>query len=185
MLKLQKAQETFMKAVLIVAASALLNGLVVSAAQPDLRPGFRSEFLKQLDEVEKKSLSLARAIPEEKFSWRPQEGVRSFGEVFSHLAGANYMFSNFIGGKLPDGVNPHVEKASPQKADITEKLRKSFAHARRVVMNMQDSDLDREVKMFGNMVSERQVLFVMANHAHEHLGQAIAYARMNGITPPW
>jgi uncharacterized damage-inducible protein DinB len=29
------------------------------------------------------------------------------------------------------------------------------------------------------------VLELLATHNHEHLGQMIAYARMNGIAPPW
>jgi len=147
--------------------------------------GFRGEFLKQLDDVEKKCVSLAEATPEAKYAWRPAAGVRSIGEVFVHIAGANYMFTRFIGAKMPEGLDPNMEKTVTKKADITELLKKSFAHARQAVSNMPDADLEKQVKMFGNMVSERQALFVMANHMHEHLGQSIAYARMNGITPPW
>jgi uncharacterized damage-inducible protein DinB len=173
-----------MKALLFTGIICLLSSATVPAVKADVS-GFRGEFLKQLDDLEKKCVSLSQAVPEEKYSWRPAQGVRSIGEVFVHIAGANYMFTRFIGAKMPEGLNPNMEKTVTKKADITELLKKSFAHAREAVKNMPDADLEKEVKMFGNTVSERMALFVMANHAHEHLGQSIAYARTNGVVPPW
>jgi uncharacterized damage-inducible protein DinB len=166
----------------------LIAGLCLAAAamaQSPSVPGFRGEFLKQLDDLEKKCVSLSEATPQAKYAWRPAEGVRSIGEVFVHIAGANYMFTRFIGAKLPEGLNPNMEKTVTKKSEITELLKKSFGHARQAVLDMPDGDLEKQVKMFGNMVTERQALFVMATHAHEHLGQSIAYARTNGVVPPW
>ena len=86
-------------------------------------------------------------MPQEKYSWRPGEGVRSVSEVFVHIAGANFLFPTFIG--------------------------------------VSDADLDKPTKLFGRSTTTREVLLVMATHMHEHLGQSIAYARVNGVVPPW
>ena len=64
-------------------------------------------------------------------------------------------------------------------------LKQSFEHVRNGVSALSDADMAKETKMFGKPATYETVLFTMANHMHEHLGQSIAYARMNGIVPPW
>ena len=39
--------------------------------------------------------------------------------------------------------------------------------------------------VFGNDNTERAAFMMALNHLHEHLGQSVAYARMNGVVPPW
>ena len=68
---------------------------------------------------------------------------------------------------------------------MIEALKASFAHVRDAVGGMSDADMTKTAKMFGQTLTYEEALFVMANHMHEHLGQAIAYARTNGIVPPW
>jgi hypothetical protein len=47
------------------------------------------------------------------------------------------------------------------------------------------AELEKPVKMFGTQTTERGVLLTTISHLHEHLGQSIAYARTNGVAPPW
>jgi uncharacterized damage-inducible protein DinB len=147
--------------------------------------GFRAEFLAQQDGVEKELLGLAEATPPGKFGWRPAEGVRSVSEVYMHVAGGNYLFLGFAGVKAPDGISPSMEKDVTDKAAVIEAMKKSFAHLRAGVASISDADLDKPVKLFGHDTTVRGVLLIAATHEHEHLGQSIAYARMNGIVPPW
>ncbi|MBI1792502.1 MAG: DinB family protein [Acidobacteria bacterium] len=150
------------------------------------RPGgFRGDFLRQLEDVEKKIVGLAQAMPQEKYGWRPGEGVRSNSEVYVHIAGANFGLPNFVGVKPPAGLSRDMEKTVTEKAKVIETLKESFEHIRKACMSVPDSDLDKEIKMFGRPSTVRGAFFLMANHMHEHLGQAIAYARTNGVTPPW
>jgi uncharacterized damage-inducible protein DinB len=154
-------------------------------AKPD-GSAIKAEILSQIGEAEKKILALAEATPAEKYTWRPAEKVRSTGEVFMHLAGANYFLPTLWGAKMPDGVNPReFEKNGGDKAKVIDTLKKSFEHARQVINAASDADLDKTIKIFGNDGTAREVLLLIATHAHEHLGQSIAYARMNGIVPPW
>jgi uncharacterized damage-inducible protein DinB len=146
----------------------------------------KAEILGQIDDAEKKILQLAEATPAEKYSWRPAEKVRSTGEVFMHLAAANYFLPTFWGTKVPDGVVPReLEKSGGDKAKVIDTLKKSFEHARQAINAASDADLDKSVKIFGQDGTARQVILLIATHAHEHLGQSIAYARMNGVVPPW
>ena len=151
--------------------------------------GFRGEFLAQQDRVEKEILGLAEATPADKYGWRPAPGVRSVAEVFTHIVGGNYGIPGFAGMKPPAGWDMEamqkMEKNVTEKAKVIEELKKSFAHLRAGIASMPDADLDKPAKFFGNDTTVRGILLVAANHEHEHLGQSIAYARMNGIVPPW
>ncbi|MEX1276149.1 MAG: DinB family protein [Bacteroidota bacterium] len=142
------------------------------------------EFMANLADVEKKLVGLAEATPAEKYAWRPAEGVRSIGEVFAHLAGGNYFILSFAGVKPPT-LDRDYEKKITEKAKIVEMMKASFAHVRKAAMEASDADLEKQTKMFGRDTNYRNVYLVIVTHAHEHLGQSIAYARMNGLTPPW
>ena len=124
-------------------------------------------------------------MPQEKYGWRPEEGVRSISEVYVHIAGANYLFLGFVGAKAPAGLDPKMEKTITDKAKVVETLKASFAFAREAVNNLSEADLMKEGKFFGRTMPYQTILFIMANHMHEHLGQSIAYARTNHVTPPW
>lgn len=156
-----------------------------TAAPAPTPPTFKQVFVNRLDDTEKKLVSLAEAMPQEKYSWRPMEGVRSVSEVFMHEAGANYGFMAMMGVKPPAGVDRNAEKTVTDKAKVVEALKASFAHVRDAVNGFTDADMAKSVKMFGMTLTQEEALFIMANHMHEHLGQAIAYARTNGIVPPW
>src|SRR5258706_260415 len=146
---------------------------------------FKAAFFSQLDEVEKKIVDLADAMPAEKYSWRPMEGVRSVSEVYMHIAGANYLLPTFIGAKSPEGLDRDMEKKVTEKPKVVEFLKQSFAHIRKVVTDTPESDLTKPAKFFGEETTVLGVIMNAALHMHEHLGQSIAYARMNQIVPPW
>jgi uncharacterized damage-inducible protein DinB len=159
--------------------------LCAQQAPPPPTSGFRAEFLRQLDDVEKKMVALAEAVPQEKYSWRPAEGVRSVSEVYMHLAGANFMLPRFVGVEPPAGIDRSMEKTVTEKAKVVEQLKQSFDHVRQVALATADANLDHSTKLFGRDATIREAFLLMATHMHEHLGQAIAYARMNGVVPPW
>jgi uncharacterized damage-inducible protein DinB len=201
-----RLEETVMKmkskTALAAAASALLCAALAAAQSPavpaapaksatpmeksSVQTGFRAEFLHQLDDVQKKITSLAEAVPADKYSWRPAPGVRSVGEVYMHIAAANLNLPRIWGVQPPAGIDSRgLEKQGDDKAKVAAALQQSFAHIRRAVETTPDADLDKAVKIFDHTGTVREAIFVAANHMHEHLGQSIAYARSNGVVPPW
>jgi len=147
--------------------------------------GFLKELINQFHFIEQRLISLADAVPEEKYIWRPADGVRSIGEVYRHAVTANYYLLSFAGAALPEGFNPDYEKADTGKQDILKSLKESYEHVRNFISTMKPEDLDKEVELPFGRFSQRGLLFIVLNHGHEHLGQSIAYARSNGIKPPW
>lgn len=148
--------------------------------------GYRSEVLAEVTIQEDKYVRLAEAIPAEKYVWRPAPDVRSFAEVFLHVSAANYNVYKLVGAPSPAGVDVKgLEKSTTDKAKVIATLKDSFAHARKAITAMPDSDLDKSLDWFGGKNTERGVLLFTVRHAAEHLGQSIAYARFVGVVPPW
>jgi uncharacterized damage-inducible protein DinB len=148
--------------------------------------GARAEFLEGLAYYEQRFIRLAEAIPAEKYSWRPGEGVRSIGEVYAHITAANYGVAHALGMQSPSGLDfKAIQAAATDKAKITQLLKDSFAHLRQAILAISDGDMDKPQKMFGRQTTVRGAFTVIIGHFGEHLGQSIAYARVNGVTPPW
>jgi uncharacterized damage-inducible protein DinB len=148
--------------------------------------GARAEFLDYVDYFQQRYVSLAEAVPADKYTWRPGEGVRSISEVFLHVAGANFNLPRLIGTQPPATFDAKgYDKSTTDKAKVVQALKDSFAHLRKAVLTMSDADLDKTTKLRGKDQSYRYVLFFMTSHLGEHLGQSIAYARINGVVPPW
>jgi uncharacterized damage-inducible protein DinB len=150
-----------------------------------------ADLLLPFGELRDHVLALAEAVPEEKYSWRPSAGVRSFREVFLHIALGNRLMLNIASGQAKDALakqieeNSAAEKAPATKAQILEKLRDSFDAIRQTLESARPATLAREIDFFGTPSTARGVLASVDTHIAEHLGQAIAYARINGIVPPW
>ena len=146
------------------------------------QPIFVQEFLGQIDFVKGRLMQLAEAMPEDKYSWTPGEGVRSVGEVYVHAAEANYYMLSLIKGEKFD-MNS-AESKSDKKTALS-LMEKSFDNLKESAAQFTDEDLDKEIEAFGMKFSVRNFMVTIIAHLHEHLGQSIAYARMNGVTPPW
>jgi uncharacterized damage-inducible protein DinB len=140
-----------------------------------------------LQQLQEKFVSLAQAIPADKYTWRPGDGVRSISELFLHVSGANYGIPTMVTGVAPAAgyQKDGFEKSTTDKAKIIEQLNKSFTYAISVVQGMSNGDFARPEKKLGPEANSGDVVYLLVTHAHEHLGQAIADARVNGTVPPW
>lgn len=159
--------------------------VMVMKAAPAAPAGFRAEYVAEIDRVGQKLVDLAEAMPAGKYSWRPGPGVRSVAEVYMHVVISNSRIRSFLGLPPMEGLRPESEKIT-DKAQIVSLLKKSIENVRAAVANLTNADLDKSIKTAsGREMTDRQVLLLIITHMHEHLGQSIAYARMNGVTPPW
>jgi uncharacterized damage-inducible protein DinB len=147
---------------------------------------YRTEFLEEISYFELRFSRLAEAVPAEKYSWRPAEGVRSIGEVYAHVVMANYGIAKTLGTPLPVGVDPKTFlDASSDKPKLLSALKDSFGHLRKAITSLGDQDADKPQTMFRRETTLRGSLMMIDRHLGEHLGQSIAYARINLVVPPW
>lgn len=152
------------------------------------------DLMKDIDQVQQKFVALAKATPPEKLSWRPAAGVRSVGEVLLHVASDNYLLPFGFGVAIPASTNikgddfktlTAFETRALTRDQIVAELETSFAHLKGAMTKTTADDLMKPVSMFGMKSNAQSMWILTATHLHEHLGQSIAYARMNGIVPPW
>ena len=157
---------------------------MASAAAPT--SGFRAEFLEEISYYERRYTRLAEAMPAEKYTWHPAEGVRSVGEVFTHITAANYGVARALGTAPPAGLDfKAIAGLSADKPKVLQALKESFAHLRSATLALNDGDADKPQKMFGRQSTLRGSFTMIVGHFGEHLGQSIAYARVNDVVPPW
>ena len=173
---------------------ATLVLLLAAPASAQGRAGVMGDLLKDIGEVESKIVGLAKAMPEGTYAWRPAAGVRSTGEVFAHVASDNYFLPAAMGIAPPaaTGINGKdfntaaaFEKRAMTRDQLIAELTSSFAFLKTSMAGMTDAQLDAEIAMFGQKSTNRGMWITTATHLHEHLGQLIAYARTNKVTPPW
>ena len=147
--------------------------------------GYLADFKGDFEFSSDRLNQLAGAFAADQYGWRPAEGIRSVSEVFIHVAGANFFFASQFGIDMPEGFGMDAEKTITTKDDVIATLEKSQKHILKALANAAQKDLDEKVMMFGRERSWRSVLMIVSGHGHEHLGQAIAYARSTGVVPPW
>jgi uncharacterized damage-inducible protein DinB len=146
----------------------------------------KAQALLDLQAVNKKCVALAQALPSDKLTWRPSPGTRSFAEVFLHVAGERYGILSMMGAKPPAGFKAReFEKSTTEKDRIVHDLNQSWDFANKTISSMSNTDFAKLMPKLGPQANEGDVVYILVADAHEHLGQLIAYARQNGIVPPW
>jgi uncharacterized damage-inducible protein DinB len=176
----------FAAALIVALACAALFSPGKRATAQTIPPELGQGWLPEFTLTSRQLLQLADATPEEKFGWRPAPGVRSTSEVYIHLAIGNYLLLERAGVKPPidlaSAVPKDPEKNITKKADVIRWLRNSLEA---VSKGYQSADRQKKVQFFGKDAVADGVFIRILVHNNEHMGQSIAYARMNGIAPPW
>jgi uncharacterized damage-inducible protein DinB len=177
-----------MRQSLVISIAAALP-LAATAAAAQVAPkgtGFKAEYLAELTVAEDHLVRLAEAIPADKYTWRPAAGVRSFSEVFLHVAGSNFNLPRTLGVVPKEGMlTRDYWTSTTDKAKIVADLKRSFAFLRAGIEKLTDADAEKKMPFFDGENTYRGILYFFTRHTGEHTGQLIAYARVNGIVPPW
>lgn len=159
--------------------------------------GFQRDVAADLERTGEKLVALAEAIPADEYGWRPAEGVRSVSEALIHVANANLLLPVTLGaapaeGFTPPGDMPAVmawmqqrEAGVTAKDAVVAELRKSVDYAAGALGGLDSAGLEETIQPLGFPASRRAYALILLTHNHEHLGQAIAYARSIGVVPPW
>ena len=191
----------FMQAVALTAFCSVLSSSLVAqapaaapkAALPTTAP-IVVTLLKDIEGVSTKMIGLAKAIPADKYDWRPAEGVRSIREVMLHVAADNYLLPALAGTAAPavTGIDlrdfksvDRFEKRALSRDSVVAELERSFTWLGNTMAKTTTDKLTGMVNLFGQQSPLQDLWITTTTHLHEHLGQSIAYARSNGVKPPW
>lgn len=175
----------------LVLAAALMSRPALGA---QAREGVMGDLITDITEVQTKIVGLAKAMPDSAYHWRPAAGVRSTSEVLLHVAADNYFMPAAMGIAPPadTGVNGKdfktaiaFEKRPLTRDQVLAELEKSFAFLKTAMAGVAEEKVNAPIEIFGRKSTNRGMWITTATHLHEHLGQLIAYARSNKVTPPW
>lgn len=180
-----------MKTVLLLLCSAALFAQAPPAQDPyeGLWQGYAGEW----GHVTRQVIALAEVIPADKYGWRPAPGARSVSEAFMHIAIANIGLLSYTNPKSPETqrvvegltMTAETEKKIAGKAEVIDWLKRSFEAVRTARAALKPADFNRKVKIENRDATVDGIYLRIIVHANEHMGQLVAYARTNGIAPPW
>jgi uncharacterized damage-inducible protein DinB len=159
-------------------AIALMATLAPAQAQP---AGIQAAYAKDLGTLSDKFTGLARVMSG-KYDWKPGQGVRSVADVFNLIVKENGLLAGVLSG-TPNTAAPPTSITDPQK--LQQALKASYANLQKAIAGLSDIDLQTPVKLFGHDLTKQGAVMLLLGDQHEHLGQSIAYARSNGVVPPW
>ena len=158
----------------------LAAGLMMPLAQAQAAK-LQSAFGEDAGTLSKKFTGLAQVMAG-KYDWKPGPGVRSVNDVFNLIVQENGLLANALTGKTDSGAKQHP---ITDPAKMQDALKASYANLQKAITELSDSDLQTNVKLFGEDMTKRDAVMLILEDQHEHLGQSIAYARTNGVVPPW
>ncbi len=130
-------------------------------------------------------VSLGEAFTEDQYDWRPAEDVRSVGESLLHIAGGNYYLASKMGFAPPADVDMENLEKIEGKENIMTALKKSNEFVLEKITRVENGQFGEEVDFGFAKMNKLAGLLSILEHNGEHKGQLIAYARSNGVTPPW
>ncbi len=163
-------------------AFALMMPLAQSQAQAQPQPaGMQAAWGKDAGTLSDKFSGLARVMSG-KYDWKPGPGVRSVGDVFNLIVKENGLLAGVLSGTPNTGAPP---APIPDPDKMQEALKASYGNLQKAITGLSDNDLQTPVKLFGRDMTKQGALMLLLADQHEHLGQSIAYARTNGVVPPW
>jgi uncharacterized damage-inducible protein DinB len=126
--------------------------------------------------------AIAEEVPDSLYAFKPTPEVRSFGQLFGHIAGAQYLFCAAALGE-PARAEDAVEKSTTTKAGLVEALKASTAYCERAYAQS-DAAAQAATKLFGQERTRLWALGMNAIHNGEHYGNLVTYLRINRIVPP-
>ena len=173
-----------MKKLLIVAVFLCLGNVSKLSAQDPL-DGLWQGYDAEWRHVSNHLIALAEATSADKFAWRPAPGVRSTSEVYMHIAMANFYLLSVTGPKMPPDLKQDVEKTITSKPEVIAWLKRSLEAVKQAHLAADPKDMPRKLKVEGRDATVDGMYLRIIVHANEHMGQLVAYSRMNGIAPPW
>ena len=159
-------------------AIALMAPLAQAQPQP---VRMQAAFGEDAGTLSDKFTGLARVMSG-KYDWKPSPAVRSVGDVFNLIVRENHLLAGVLSGTPNTGAKP-APITDPEK--LQEALKASYVDLQKAITGLSDNDLQMPVKLFGEDMTKLGALMLILEDQHEHLGQSIAYARSNGVVPPW
>jgi len=189
---------TLVLAAVVISSSGVQMRSQTSGPPPSPPVGTKEDPAKALDGLlsmmEFQVVGAAKAMPAEKYSFAPAQGifaagqttqfdtVRTFVAQVTHLAQANYFFFGWSGIK-PDRDMKAIGSITT-KDEAVAALEASFVYAHKAIATITAENAFVAIKPIDGFSTRTTIAAFAAAHGNDHYGQMVEYLRMNGIVPP-
>ncbi len=127
-------------------------------------------------------IEVAKAMPEDKYSFKPTEREMTFGKQLLHIkANMDWLSSTYF-TEIPKKEKELDEKLS--KAEIIAELEKSFNVVYEIISKTNPESLKEKVEFFAGPKTKFQILNLLQDHVTHHRGQILVYLNLNEVKPP-
>jgi uncharacterized damage-inducible protein DinB len=157
--------------------------LALSIPQAASAQTVTSSLLSLFETTKDNIMASAEMLDEDLYAFRPTDEVRSMGELFAHIANAQYSFCSAAAGESSPATE-NFEQTRTSKSGIIAALEMGFGYCEGVFSRMTDDMGGRSLTFFGSPNTVFGVLAFNSAHNYEHYGNLVTYMRLNGITPP-
>lgn len=156
-------------------------------------------LMRTLDFQEYEFRSVAEAMPEEKWNYRPASAlfknekpefglaeVRTFAEQVKHVACANFAFAAELDGtKPPDACDKGGPSPAKTRVELLNYLRDSFSALKKSLTAITAQNMYDPIEgPYAGPNTRLGLGAVCIWHVADHYGQMVIYLRENGIVPP-
>jgi hypothetical protein len=181
-----------MKKILYGFAASLIAASVALAADAPA-PNIGKAVDLEIQIAESEVVPLAEAMPADKYDFAPSQGefkgVRTFSQQMMHIAAVNYQVASAtLGEKNPSeiGASENGPASIKGKDAVVKYLKDSYTYAHKATASLTAANaMDMVPSPFGGgKIARISIAAFPGWHSFDHYGQAVVYARMNGIVPP-
>ena len=149
-------------------------------------PSSSQVVLSQWNEIGRKLIAMAEDFPEDKYDFRPVQGVRTFAEGLLHVSNAMYYFTKPVLGQKPPTEEDPKRENYKTKADVVAFVKKCVEDGAAAIKTKGDKGL---AESYSDPYSKQQMQFSdlaygLIEHSGEHYGQLVVYYRLSGLVPP-
>ncbi len=174
-----------MRCLLLITAFILVSSTSPAQTEKTPKTPFTQMYLKVWETASEHCLEVARAMPEELYSYKPTKVSKTFGEQMVHIAHTvELLTKRYVQGME---VKPNTPDASGMtKEEILSLLQEGLTYVKEVIYTIEQDQLDETCVMYhsGNTVSRAFAFFYVQDHMNNHRAKANLYLRMNKLEPP-
>lgn len=157
-----------------------------AAAKANPAPSSSQVVLSQWNEIGNKLVAMAEDFPEDKYDFKPVQGVRSFAEILLHVSNVMYFFTNPALGQKPPAEEDPKRENYKSKAQIAAFVKKCVEDGAAAIKSRGDKGM---AEWFTDPDSKQQMQFSdlaygLIEHSGEHYGNLVVYYRLNNLVPP-
>jgi hypothetical protein len=169
---------------LCLASALMLAALPVSAQRPAAQPVSLAAGLQRSYATVKQNLTeMAAKMAESDYGFKPTPEVRSFGQLFGHVANSAYNRCAAARGVANPNQGTNNEDKTT-KADVQKALADSFAFCDAAYEALTDASAAEMVTMGRGQQARGSILADNIAHDNEMYGTGVVYMRLKGLVPP-